>query len=396
MASEPIAEPSRPTAMPLAADAAGGPSLEELRQRLDALDGNLLDLLAERNAVVQQVAAEKVRRTLPVFVPRREGDKVETFRELARARGLDPEWAEDFLRMVMSASRASQSLDRFPCATAVPKTVLLVGGAGGMGRLYGRAFAASGHHVRVLERGDWAAVAKLAAGVDLALVTVPIRETPAVLAELAPHLAATTVLADFTSNKVQPMQRMLELHPGPVLGLHPLHGPDVENLSKQLLLFSPGRGPEAYGWLLAQCELWGLRLKEVEPLRHDRAMHLIQGLRHFQALLHASFLRRLGMEPGEILDFSSPIYRAELMMVGRIFAQDAELYADIVFADRERRSMLLEFFAHHVRLKELVEKDDKEGFIKEFAAIARFFGATAERSLKESSYLIHRLADRFS
>jgi chorismate mutase / prephenate dehydrogenase len=379
-----------------ASPAATGDPLLPLRQRLDAIDRSILDLLAERNGVVQKVAEEKIRQMLPVFVPQREDDKVESFRREAIAHGLDPDWAEDFLRMIMSSSRASQSLDRFSRATPEPRTLLLVGGRGGMGSLYSRVLQASGHHVRCLDRSDWAKVAELARGVDAAIVAVPIRATLRVIDRLAQHLPKTAVLADFTSNKSVVMERMLAAHPGPVVGLHPLHGPDVHNLSKQLMLVCPGRGAQEYGWLLAQCELWGMRLKEVDPTRHDQAMHLIQGLRHFQALLHGSFLRASGMAPGEILDFSSPIYRAELMLLGRIFAQDAELYADIVFSDADRRKLLGEFLAHQERLARLVEQDDKDGFIAEFEAIAAFFGPSAERALDESGYLIHRLADRFS
>jgi len=97
-----------------------------------------------------------------------------------------------------------------------------------------------------------------------------------------------------------------------------------------------------------------------------------------------------------MLDYSSPIYRAELMMTGRIFAQDAELYADIVFANKERRDLLLSFFKHQAKLMEMVEKDDKKGFIKEFESVTDFFGRFASQALTESSYLINRLADRFS
>jgi chorismate mutase/prephenate dehydrogenase len=370
--------------------------LGELRARLDALDERILDLLVERNAVVREVSAAKVKGALPIFVPEREVDKAASFSRRAAERGLDPEWAEDFLRMVMSASRASQSVDRFPCATPEPRTLLLVGGHGGMGTLYGRIAEATGHRVRRLGREDWARVDELARGADAAIVTVPIRVTAEVVERLAPHLPPASVLADFTSNKAPAMALMLELHPGPVVGLHPMHGPDVGNLAKQLMLVCPGRGEERYGWLLRQFELWGMRLKLVDAARHDRAMHLVQGLRHFLALVHGSFLRAWGMGPQEILDFSSPIYRAELMMVGRIFAQDAELYADIVFSDAERRGLLLEFFAHHRRLSELVEADDKDGFVREFEAIGAFFGRFAEQALAESGYLIHRLADRFA
>ncbi|MFN2370949.1 MAG: prephenate dehydrogenase dimerization domain-containing protein, partial [Candidatus Krumholzibacteriia bacterium] len=118
--------------------------------------------------------------------------------------------------------------------------------------------------------------------------------------------------------------------------------------------------------------------------------------RHFLALLHGSFLTARGMRPQDMLELSSPIYRAELMMTGRIFAQNPELYADIVFADQERRALLLDLLAHHGRLAELVRTDDKAGFVAEFRRVGAFFGDFAGQALAESSYLIHRLADRFA
>ncbi len=371
-------------------------ALAELRQRLDSIDDRILDLLRQRNDVVAEVSQAKLAAELPVFVPSRESEKAVSFRRQAASHGLDPDWAEDFLRMIMGASRAQQSTARFPRATAAAKRVLFVGGEGGMAQLFGHFFRASGHRVRSLDRDDWGRVETLTTGVDAVIVAVPIRRTAAVIDRLAPYLGADTVLADFTSQKADVLGRMLAAHPGPVLGLHPMHGPDVENLSKQLLLACPGRAPEESAWLLQQAALWGMRIKTVDPKAHDRAMHLVQGLRHYLALLHGSFLRACGLRPSQILDYSSPIYRAELMMTGRIFAQDAELYADIVLAEPQRRHLLEQFRDHHERLATLVREDDKEGFAQEFNAIRDFFGDFAEQALEESGYLIHRLADRFA
>ncbi|MFH2053694.1 MAG: bifunctional chorismate mutase/prephenate dehydrogenase [bacterium] len=369
--------------------------LDSQRERIDAIDRRILELLQERNALAAEVLQAKLAAGLPIFVPERESQKVASFREAAGQLGLDPEWAEDFLRMIMSASRARQSVADFPRATPEPRTVLVVGGRGRMGSLYGRMLQASGHLVRVLDQGDWDRAPGLAAGIDAAIVSVPIRDTEGVITRLGPLLPPAALLADFTSVKKRPLETMLAAHPGPVLGLHPMHAPDVGNLSKQLLICCPGRQPEAGRWLLDQAALWGMRVKEVEPGAHDRMMNLVQGLRHFVALLHGSFMRACNIAPGDILELSSPIYRAELMMTGRIFAQNAELYADIVFADQERRQLLLDFASHHARLAELAETDDKEGFIREFAAIGAFFGDFADQAMRESGYLIHRLADRF-
>jgi len=366
------------------------------RKRIDEIDRQILELLQQRNQTVQDVIETKIQNKLPIFVANREEDKVQRFREEAGHYGIDADWAEYFLRMIMSSSRASQSSGRFPKATEDTKEILIVGGSGGMGSLYHQIFEKTGHKVRILDKDGWDQVDTLAKDVDVAVVSVPIHVTPKVIRDLAPHLNSETILADFTSNKNGLLELMMEVHPGPVVSLHPMHGPDVPNLSKQLLLVCRGRADEKIEWLLHQFSLWGMRVKEVDPQKHDHAMHMIQGLRHFVALLHGSFMRYYDLRPEDILDFSSPIYRAELMMTGRIFAQDAGLYADIVFSNEERRELLLNFFHHHQRLSQLVQDDDKEAFIKEFEAVHEFFGDFADQALVESSYLINRLSDRFA
>lgn len=371
-------------------------ALQAQRKEIDNIDNQILDLLKQRKDVVQDVLKRKVEKQLPVFVAKREDEKTQAFREKAAERGLDPDWAEDFLRMVMAASRAAQSADTFPRATRVAKHILFVGGEGGMGSLY-RTFAKnSGHETYSLDKGNWYQLEEMAPKLDMVIITVPINVTIDVIKRIAPKLKKETILADFTSNKSEPLETMLQEFGGPVVGLHPMHGPDVPNLSKQLMVFCDGRGRDKAEWFKEQCKLWGMRVIEADPSKHDHVMNLVQGLRHFVALLHGSFMREYDLNPAEMLDYSSPIYRAELMMTGRIFAQDAELYADIVFANKERRELLLSFFKHQAKLMEMVEKDDKQGFIKEFESVTDFFGRFASQALTESSYLINRLADRFS
>lgn len=370
--------------------------LKKQRQQIDKIDEHILDLLQERTRVVQDVIERKVENQLPVFVAGRENEKTESFRQKASERGIDPDWAEDFLRMVMAASRAAQSAEKFPRSTSEPKHILYVGGSGGMGSLYRKFTESSGHIAHSIDKSNWFEMEEMAPKLDLVIVTVPINATENVIRRLAPKLNKETILADFTSNKGEPLKAMLDAHPGPVVGLHPMHGPDVPNLSKQLMVFCAGRDSEKADWFREQCKLWGMRVIDAEPEKHDDVMHMVQGLRHFVALLHGSFMKQFDLFPNEMLDYSSPIYRAELMMTGRIFAQDAELYADIVFANKERRDLLLSFFNHHKTLMEMVEKDDKKGFIREFEAVTDFFGSFASQALKESGYLINRLADRFS
>ena len=366
------------------------------RNRLDQIDEKILDLLSERNQIVHKVIEKKIDNQLPIFAPKREDEKTVAFREMAEQRNLDPDWAEDFLRMIMASSRASQSSSEFPRATPEAKNILIVGANGGMGSLYARIARQTGHTVHGIDKHNWHELEEIAPELDLAIVAVPINVTTKVVKRLAPKLQPDTILADFTSNKTAPIEAMKAAHNGPVLGLHPMHGPDVQNLSKQLMVVCPVQQSERTRWVVDQAKLWGMRIVEADPEKHDHVMHMVQGLRHFVALLHGSFMKTYDLKPQDILDYSSPIYRAELMMTGRIFAQSAELYADIVFANEERRELLLKFIKHNEKLAEMVKENDREGFIREFEAVTDFFGKFASQALKESGYLINRLADRFA
>lgn len=70
----------------MSADDAG---LEEGRARLDAIDAALVELLAERAAVVAELAAWKAARGRGFRDPAREAETLARVRALAREHGLD-------------------------------------------------------------------------------------------------------------------------------------------------------------------------------------------------------------------------------------------------------------------------------------------------------------------
>ena len=94
------------------------------------------------------------------------------------------------------------------------------------------------------------------ANADLVLVAVPINVTCEVVAGLN-KLPSHCVLADITSIKQAPLEAMMKAHSGPVVGLHPMFGPDVNGFVKQVVVVCHGRQQDDYQWLLNQLALWG-------------------------------------------------------------------------------------------------------------------------------------------
>jgi len=82
-------------------------------------------------------------------------------------------------------------------------------------------------------------------------------------------------------------------------------------------------------------------------------------------------------------------------MVGRLFAQDPSLYSEIIFASPKRLTLLKDYLSSLTNNLAMVEKGDKEMFRTEFKKIADWFGSFSEQAMRESTYLIDKLIERF-
>ncbi len=369
--------------------------LDELRGRIDAVDEEIVSLLARRQAVVDRVVALKKSRNLPVYHPAREEDLISRRRRQGEAAGLNPDFIEDLFRTILRRSRVEQATHMAGKSVRPGAAVLIVGGEGRMGRYFRRCFAEADYRVRSLDRDDWDSVDDLCRGIDLAILSVPIDRTGEIAAQLGPHLPADAVLADMTSIKGPPVAAMLSAHPGPVIGLHPLFGPTTSTLDKQIVVATPGRDPSASQWVLDQFIAWGSIIVRANPEEHDEIMDIVQALRHFATFAFGRFLGGRKVDLPRSLEFSSPIYRLELGMVGRLFAQDPGLYCEIVMASPQRRGLLKDYIASVAETLEMIESGDKEKFLAEFRRIAEWFGPFSDQAMRESTYLIDKLIERF-
>jgi chorismate mutase / prephenate dehydrogenase len=371
------------------------PGLDHLRVQIDAIDKQLVELLAQRRRVVQEVIEVKQQHDLPTFHPAREENLISARRTQAVQAGLDPDYIEDLFRTMLRHSRVGQLNTLGRRGVRPGAKVLVVGGLGQMGRFLSTWFRQSDYEVRILDVDDWPQVRTLTAGIDLCLLAVPIDITPAVATQIGPHLPPNCVFADITSLKLKPVEAMLHSHGGPVVGFHPLFGPATTTMDKQIVVVSPGRAMEQCQWLLDQLAVWGNVLVETPAAEHDEIMGIVQALRHFATFTFGQFLHSRGVPILRTLELSSPIYRLELAMVGRLFAQDPALYAQIVFATPERIALLKDYINSLQQNLGLVERGDKAEFIARFREVAEWFGPFSEQAMRESTFLVEKLVHRF-
>jgi chorismate mutase/prephenate dehydrogenase len=358
-----------------------------LRNDIDDIDSQLVALFAKRRQVTTKVGELKSQVGMPIFAPEREANLIAVRREQAEQAGISPDLIEDVLRRLMRDSYISQDASGYQCVNPDCKKVVIIGGKGQLGKIFVDLFTRSSYQVSILEQADWPNSEAILTDANVVIVAVPIRLTALVIKKLT-NLPENCVLADVTSIKESPLYEMMKVHSGPVVGLHPMFGPDVTGLVKQTIIACEGREAQQYQWLLDQFTVWGAKIYPVAAHEHDQAMSMVQVMRHFSTIAYGYHLMAEGADLSQLVDMSSPIYRLELIMVGRLFAQNPVLYSDIIFANPDNVGMMKRFAYRFLELLDDVETGDKQAFVTMFNQVSHWFGDYADIFLKESKEML--------
>ena len=367
--------------------------LASLREGIDELDTQLVELLAKRNEITTKVGQIKAQAGMPVYVPEREKALIASRRQQADEMGVSADLTEDLLRRVMRESYHTQN-NEYRCVKPDIDNVVVIGGDGALGRVFVSLFTRSKYNVGVVEKDDWenGNAHTLLSKASLVIVAVPINLTEAVIQRLT-MLTDDCILADITSIKAMPLNTMLTVHSGPVVGLHPMFGPDAPGMIKQVVVVCKGRGSDKYDWLIEQMRIWGATIHNSSAKEHDEAMAYIQVMRHFNTFVYGQHLKGEDPNLDSLTMFSSPIYRLELAMVGRLFAQSPQLYADIIFNNPDNFALLRRFYERFGLALSMLESGDKKGFVEQFIKVGGWFGDYAKKCLVDSKQLLLKADD---
>ncbi len=369
--------------------------LAVLRALIDAVDHEMLELLARRNALVGEIAAFKRAHGVAIRDRQREREIIADRRRRAERMGLRPEVIESMLRLMLWASRDRQAALRAEVPPDAPQhTVAIIGGAGQMGGCMARLFADLGHAVMIADLDTELSTREAASVADVVVISVPIGVTVDVIRDLGPLVRDDALLMDVTSIKTEPVKAMLESCSSSVVGTHPLFGPSVHSLQGQRMVLTPGRGDEWYDWLRLMLQARGLSIMQSTPQEHDRAMAVVQVLTHFSTEVMGRALADIGVPLEVTLNYTSPVYLMELLMTARHFAQSPELYASIQMSNPLTAEVTAAFVRAAGEHEKIVRAGDSKAVTAMFEKVRGFFGDFTDRALEQSSYMIDRLVER--
>lgn len=223
-----------------------------------------------------------------------------------------------------------------------PPVIGIVGNAGAYGRWLSR-FLRERMGLQVIGRdpaGDTRlSPRELASQADVLVFSAPIRLAVAVIDEYVAAAAGEEngkLWLDLTSIKQAPVEAMLR-SVAEVAGLHPMAAPPkISSLKGRVLAVCPVRVSRWQHWLNELLARLEAECVEVEPLAHDRAMALVQGLSHASHMSQARVLDALANDAGGmplLRALRTVGYELDLTVTGRILSGNPAIYEDIQFGN---------------------------------------------------------------
>jgi len=287
--------------------------------------------------------------------------------------------------------------------------VLIIGGTGEMGQWFTRFFKEKGYSVTVWGKGGKTEIARklevpfasdLDAEIpknDIIIVSVPINVTEETIKEIAPKMKPGSLLMDFTSIKVGPVEAMKKfaLPYVEILGTHPMFGPSIRTIRGQTVILVPveGRSEKWFAVIRELFEKSGAHVEITTAEEHDRLVSVVQGLTHFAYITIGTTIDRLDFDVNKSRKFVSPVYDIMLDFVGRILGQNPYLYALIQMENPGVLEVHKAFIKECEELSGLVKAHNEEGFVNKMKSAARKYGDTAHALRKSDKLINFRIAE---
>ncbi len=353
----------------------GPEDLSSLRDSIAEVDRALLELLRRRMELAAEVGRIKAGSNLPVVVRDVEDRVLTRARQHAEACGVSEEVMESVFQGILRGSVERQYRVGIAMRRQHGESMLIVGGAGGMGSWLRGFLGLAGHEVDVADPALAGMVeapgrfSSLDAIEDLnryaaILVSVPLNRMPETLLQIVERRPRGAVLevASIKSHLEPVLARGRELGVR-IHALHPMFGPGksyYETLT--FVLAAQGDLGEEKKRMEAFIRHPYTHLVVVPFPHHDRLMGWLLGLAHLSHILFGAAVTHSGIDAEELHACASATFSRQTASALLVLQSNHDLYLDIQHLNPHRHEVYTATREALDQVETLVERHDREGF----------------------------------
>ena len=264
----------------------------------------------------------------------------------------------------------------------------IIGGSGGMGKVFGRYFKRHGFEVTIYARNkerlrDVAiemgvafetSLERSVNNADIVMVTIPINSTPEIIKKIGPYLKENALIFDITSIKKSVFEALKDLKntfPVNCISLHPMFGPGIKDMKNYVMLVLKIGGTDKYeiviNDLLDLFKSDGLIITETSPDIHDKRVALTLGVPHMLNILFLNLLQNADEPLNELTKYTGTTFLLQKVFADSIIQREMEMFGEIQMENQQFLRILEMLEKLIKKYRKLIENKDMKGFSEIFS-----------------------------
>jgi len=268
------------------------------------------------------------------------------------------------------------------------KKITIIGGSGGMGKLFGKYFKHHGFEVTIyarnMERLKDAAtemgvnyefsLERSVKQADIVMVTIQISSTPEIIKKIGPYLKDNALIFDITSIKKQVFEALKDLKnafPVNCFSLHPMFGPGIKDMKNYVMLVLNIGGTDKYDIIVKEfLDLFrsdGLIITETSPDIHDKRVALTLAVPHMLNILFLSLLKNTNEPLNELTKYTGTTFLLQKVFAESIIQREMEMFGEIQMENQQFLAILEMFEKLVIKYRKVIENKDMKGFSEIFS-----------------------------
>jgi len=268
------------------------------------------------------------------------------------------------------------------------KRITIIGGSGGMGKVFGKFFQSHGFDVTFYARNEdklkkaaielnvhyELSLEKSVENADMVMVSIPIKSTPDMIRKVGPFLKKNALIFDITSLKKAVVNALIEIKntfPINCISLHPMFGPGISNMKNYVMMVVKVGGTDQYevviNELLTLFKSDGLIITETLPEIHDKRVALTLGVPHMFNILFLNLLKSTNEPLNELTRFTGTTFLLQKVFAESIIQREMEMFGEIQMENQEFLKILELFESLLHKYKKIIEEKNIQGFNEIFS-----------------------------
>jgi prephenate dehydrogenase len=268
------------------------------------------------------------------------------------------------------------------------KNFTIIGGSGGMGKVFGKYFKEHGFIVTLHARNEQRlkstaaelnvnfeiSLEKSVRNADIVMISIPISSTTAMIRKIGPYLKKNAIIFDITSLKYAVFEALSEIkekYPVNCVSLHPMFGPGITDMNNYVMMVVKVGGTNTYeeitNELLNLFKSDGLIVTETLPEIHDKRIALTLGVPHMFNILFLNLLRSTKEPLNELTRFTGTTFLLQKVFAESIIQREMEMFGEIQMENQEFLKILDIFENLLHKYKKIIEEKNTIGFNEIFS-----------------------------